>query len=259
LPIRTLSGFHDTYTILPLPTTQTLVSRPQHNDISSSEGDSQPQNDNILQLSEEGDSQSQDDNISQSSEEGDSQLKDDNISQSSKKGGLQVSHPQSRSCGIYAPISACNSRFPIHLAGAIQQRTVATIYMTPSESPVFLRINITPKRVQPVAWKLFRVRFKDKGGSRCIYTEHTTIFPASQLALKRCNIQFIPEIFGKYLADAIYNNPRYQQERREGHDFTKFVSMLVSLSVHRCAQIVVSLDPREGRMVQKKLCLLSTS
>ena len=161
------SGFRDTYTILPLPTTQTLVS-PQHDDISSSKGDSQPQDDNISQSSEEGDLQS--------SEKGGSQSQNNN-SQSPQP---DVSHPQNRSRGIYAPISACNNMFPIHLVGVIQRSSshgdilvvAVSITFPRSELLVFLRINITLEKVQLVAWGLFRACFEDKGRSCCIYIKH---------------------------------------------------------------------------------------
>jgi hypothetical protein len=160
-----------------------------------------------------------------------------------------------------ASITACNHMFPMYFAGAIQRNSklggisVAAVSMKfPGiESKVFLTVHVTPNKVEHIAWKLFQVRLEHEGGSRYIYTEPARVVPAPQFGLRCCCIQAIPDIFGEYLAGAIYNNPKYQQERLEEYNYTKSISMLVPSAADKCAQIFVSLHPREGMMVKEKL------
>lgn len=174
---------------------------------------------------------------------------DDSSSQSSQQ---DVSHERDRALRMdAASIAAGSFWFPEYLAGAIERLSIS---LTAEDNQVSsLNIHVTPKRVEFIAWKLFRVCLENEAGIRYACIGHTRLIPTQRLALEYCCVESIPFIFGDFLAGTVSSGPVYQEERLRAEQRTKCISMVVPMAVDECARIVVLIPLEQATEMQNVL------
>lgn len=130
---------------------------------------------------------------------------------------------------------------------------MSTTFQLDRESRAFLSIEVTPQKIEHLAWELFAARLENEAGIRYACFGGSKIVPTHHFGLQNCRISAIPCIFGADVANAIYANPTYQEERLGQDDRTSCVGMVVHMKADSCAKIYISLHLREGSQLKDTL------
>ena len=117
-----------------------------------------------------------------------------------------------------------------------------------------MSIEVTENKVEHLADKLFGVHLETNAGLRYLYLPRgAKVLPNPNFTLRGCQHDTISPFFGPETYRAITANPYYQDEVKQGYDYTDCVSMLISQRASEGATFLLSLAPMEGTVIKNKL------
>ena len=169
---------------------------------------------------------------------------------------------------VNASLAAATDLFPAYLAGAIRRIPhpssknvlVAAISITfpaaafTSKIRCQMALMVTDNKVQRIAKELFGAELEINAGLRYVcLSASTKVLPNPLLTLQGCRLDVISTIFGEETACAITASPLYQEDIRQGHDYTDCVSMVISHQAADGATLYVSLGLMRGNEIRDKL------
>jgi hypothetical protein len=159
--------------------------------------------------------------------------------------------------------------FPTFIAGAIRKYSTqsggntwaAAITMSFLDVSTFgnklgsmMSLEITSNKVERLANWLFDAPVESMDKHRYpILPTGLRIIPSTDLVLRGCKRDVIPEVFGFDLHNAIKASPAYKEEAEQGNPLTECVTMTISHRASDGAIINLSLDEKEAFRVKGKL------
>jgi len=118
-----------------------------------------------------------------------------------------------------------------------------------------MSLEIKANKIEHLASVLFpNVHLETTAGLRYVcLTGISRVLPNPNLTLRGCPHKIIRSVFGADTADGLAASPEFQEEVRQGHDYTDCVSMVVSQRAEDGAFLFISLGVREGVYIRGKL------
>ncbi|KID83763.1 hypothetical protein MGU_08954 [Metarhizium guizhouense ARSEF 977] len=117
-----------------------------------------------------------------------------------------------------------------------------------------MSLEITSNKVERLANWLFDAPVESMDKHRyLILPTGLRIIPSTDLVLRGCKRDVIPEVFGFDLHNAIKASPAYKEEAEQGNPLTECVTMTISHRASDGAIINLSLDEKEAFRVKGKL------
>ena len=169
---------------------------------------------------------------------------------------------------VNASLAETTKFFPLYLSSAIgrvpdsydSNTFAAAVSMTFPADRVTTKvecqmsIEISANKVEHLAMQLFQAHVETTAGLRYLFLpDGSKALPCPKLTLRGCKQDNIFSIFGNETCNAIMASPEYQNEVKQGLNYTESVSMLISQGAEEVGVVLLSLGLREGTLIAKKL------
>ena len=169
---------------------------------------------------------------------------------------------------VNASLAETTKFFPLYLSSAIgripdsygNNTFAAAVSMTFPADRVTTKvecqmsIEISANKVEHLAMQLFQAHVETTAGLRYLFLpDGSKALPCPKLTLRGCRQDNISSIFGSETSNAIMASPEYQNEVKQGLNYTESVSMLISQGAEEVGVVLLSLGLREGTLIAQKL------